>query len=204
MFRRALALAGSLGLAAIAFSFSNVGVRADTTTASDHISFAGFASITTDSDADTPAAVDITGGSGSFGFASTAATCLSDNEGTTPETRMYTERNPGCSFSGTGTYTNVMCGTGTASGTANITGGTETGTVNFSIAFTDTIGTITGTSSMTGPDDLSADTEPITMASSKVIITAGKNPGINDTGDCANGFTFAGHADADETGSSNS
>jgi hypothetical protein len=72
------------------------------------------------------------GGSGTFTFSSNECEMASP-----PEVGV-------CAMNAAGTFTNIVCGTGTASGTASLTGPDGTETITFTITFSDGQGVVTG------------------------------------------------------------
>jgi hypothetical protein len=112
--------------------------------------------------------VQLVGGSGTFAFGSNLCEMVSPPEAGS------------CSIAASGTYVNIICGTGTVNGTANISGPDGTETMTFSIAFAQGSGTLTG--------NMSADDGPATVAGTVEITPTG--------GNCASGvtqFQVAGH-----------
>jgi hypothetical protein len=207
MFRRVMALAGSVGIAAAVLAttgsaasaslsvcrtqnvppvmFENIGSITVCVPPSDAVAIVGSATINTDSDSDVPAAVDVTGGTGTFTFNSLACAGFSGN-GTDvelPEAGI-------CSANGGGTFANVVCGTGNVTGgTANITGPADTGALGFNIFFAGTVGIVTVTSdSLVSPDDNGVSDGELGFG--VVVITAGARSTALDTGDCTDKFTF--------------
>jgi hypothetical protein len=159
---------------------------------SDFFVCAGSASITTDSDADSPPAVDLLGGTGSFAYSSITCPGYSDGDLLTPlEAGLF-------GTSGSGTYANTVCGTGQASGAGTITSSTESGTLTFNINFTSMVGRISGAMTLQGPDDAFPITEPIDPSTSVVVIVPKQVSG-NDVADCSSGFFFAGTIELAET-----
>jgi hypothetical protein len=189
MFRRILAVGGA-ALTAAALSIGNVGITAHADSdsgLSDVLVFVGQATINSDSDADTPAAVDLVGGSGTYVFNSTA--CEGWSGGGVPTSDPWEIGACGISVA-TSPFTNTVCGTGTAGGNATISSATgDNGSATFSINFDATVGVVTGTDSTAGPDDGGVpDTENVLGV---VVLTAPANTQNtkNDTGDCTSGFT---------------
>jgi len=91
--------------------------------------------------------VQLSGGTGSFTFGSIACAAASvavNADGDTPDAEAEA-----CVIAASGTYANMICGTGTADGSATITGTIgvelENTTVNFHIMFTAGVGILTGT-----------------------------------------------------------
>ena len=82
--------------------------------------------------------VQFVGGSGSFGF-SGPATCSVN--GGAPQSGSITA---------SGSYSNIACGTGSATGNATITSGSTTVTIGFTINFAAGQGVARGTGSTTG------------------------------------------------------
>lgn len=80
--------------------------------------------------------VQAVGGGGSFTFASKTCEAVDTDHG--PQA---------CTITASGTYTNIVCGTGTANGTATVTSAGETETISFSITFVGGQGKLTGTTS---------------------------------------------------------
>jgi hypothetical protein len=110
-------------------------------TPSDVIAFAGIATITSGS---CGSYVCLSGGGGTFNFTSLACVYVSDVDVTVPPIDG-TDPAGTCTVTvNGGVYNNVVCGTGTASGTAVITG---EGTNNdpFFIDFVATVGVVWGT-----------------------------------------------------------
>lgn len=80
--------------------------------------------------------VQLTGGSGSYGFVSDV--CAGASTDTTPP-EVAT-----CGISSSGTYTNIVCGTGSAAGSATATEPDSTDTFSYSILFVSGVGVLTG------------------------------------------------------------
>jgi len=109
--------------------------------------------------------VQLVGGTGTFAFSSIACVGVSSDDVPPANT---------CGISASGSYSNTVCGTGSASGTANTSeagGGSDS--VGFSITFVSGIGVVTG-----GADGV------------VVIIPTGGNPPAN----CVTQFTVPGVA----------
>jgi hypothetical protein len=197
MFRR-MAKSGSVGLAFACLLIGNgAGVRADTldTQVSDQLNFVANATITSDSDGDTPASVDLMGGSGTY-TANSGMFCelLSDGDTTMAQP---------CTITVNGSYTSIICGTSTAiTGTATVTSAAETATATFAIVAAGGIGVVTGIWNSTGPDDSGVvDAELFT---GNVILTAGPSVALpDDTGDCVHTLTILGSVTVRELGGIN-
>jgi hypothetical protein len=110
-----------------------------------------------------------TGGSGNFSFTGTAV-CAWDS-GT-----------PGVgTIVANGTYSNLVCGTGTADGTANITVNGTTVTISFHIQFAASAGVATATGNDTGAGVLQISPAP------------GSTPGTPPAGNCVTQFDVVGN-----------
>src|SRR5258706_2654248 len=109
---------------------------------SDAIVFVGVAGPTSDGTACPGPFGCIAGGGGSYSFASIVAACYSDMEGIAlPEVTVSTI-SP-CSIASAGSFTNVVCGTGHASGSATLVGEPEgASTASFGITFVATVGLV--------------------------------------------------------------
>jgi len=114
------------------------------------------------------AAVLLSGGGGTFSFSTGAplgCTAVDPDDGVVAS----------CTINASGSFTNIVCGTGSASGTATISDPSDGGvTVTFSITFVAGVGVLTG----------SAQGGPVAGA---VLITA--NSPQTDGVHCTNGFT---------------
>jgi hypothetical protein len=155
---------------------------------SDLLAFNGQATIISDSDGDTPS-VDLVGGSGTYSFdTQPTGFCVGYSDAAEVGVTVGSTSGPaGCRVtvsSATGAFTNTVCGTGTAGGTANISGA-DTATSTFNITFVATIGVVTGSTSDAN------DPEPQDQLVGVAQIGPPLNPRIppDDTGDCASGFT---------------
>jgi len=193
--RRISAFAGGLGVVVSLLAGTAVPARA--VLVSDTIGIVGTATISQDSDADVPAAVDLEGGIGSFNFTALACAGSSDGDVGTPLEAGT------CTATGGGGFTNTVCGTGTVTGGVTtitlklIPSGTEVIQEMFAISFTALIGVLTVPTALTqGPDDGGTlDNEPGVGGAaggnrSGVVLIAPGNPGVNDAGDCTSAFTF--------------
>ena len=105
--------------------------------------------------------VQLVGGGGVWAFASNICEMVS-----APEAGA-------CSIAASGTYSNVICGTGTVAGTATLSGPDGDETMSFSITF------VSGTGQLIG--NMSADDGPATVVGQIVITPTG--------GSCAGGVT---------------
>jgi hypothetical protein len=90
-----------------------------------------------------------------------------------------------CTISASGSFTNVVCGTGTAAGTATVTTSAGAVTVNFQIVFAGTVGVL-----------LPGTVPPTGAATAGVVqITANNpqipNPAAPGDGVCTTGFTVS-------------
>lgn len=134
---------------------------------SDTVDFTGTAAAT----------VPLVGGSGTFSFNSNLCEMVSPPDGSA----VSVGEAGACSLTAFGTYTSIVCGTGTASGTATLNGpdGTETG--NFTITFVNGQGTVTGNVAEPDGDGTLSGTVEISPSSPQAP------PG------CTNGFSVTGH-----------
>jgi hypothetical protein len=145
--------------------------------------------MTADSDGDLPA-VDLVGGTGTFNYSAlaggTACVVNSVGEGVPPATEAGL-----CSISGRGTYTNVVCATGSATGTINSIA-VDKGTGTFSAVFVFGIGVLTGTFTDTPSADDPADT-PDNLVGLVVLAPPAGAGRPDDAFDCTEGFTANAH-----------
>jgi hypothetical protein len=154
---------------------------------SDTIAFTGSAVILTDNTnncgdpvdllgPETPH-VDLVAGCGTFNFSSTVCAGVSVGE------------LPGlCTITANGSFNNMVCGTGTATGAGNVTG-IDNGPVAFNITFVATIGVVTGTFS----DPAEAGTENPDILDGVVQLgPGGTGPLPDGPPDCTNGFQVTG------------
>ena len=127
--------------------------------------------------------VQQTGGTGSFTYDSIAGVCFSD-VGDLAETGVETPAgNVGanCHVHATGTYANIVCGTGSAGGTGSVAGENA----NFNILFVATIGVLAGTLGDSPGDP--ADINPEQLLG---VVQLGPPPGLPPAPpNCTNGFT---------------
>jgi hypothetical protein len=126
--------------------------------------------------------VQISGGAGSFTFNTSVCAGVSDGDGVaapTPEAGL-------CVIASTGTYANIVCGTGSATGTATISGA-ESATASFSITFAGTIGVVTGSVTDNPPDS-----DTVDAITGVVQIGPPVPPSVPPVGTCTNGFTVTG------------
>jgi hypothetical protein len=147
-------------------------------TISDLWVFSGTVSVTADSDADAPPAIDLVGGTGSYTFSASACQYVFGATATSP-----------CSITASGSYANTVCGTGSVSGSARVSSLLNAGTATFFITFTAGVGTLTGTVT------LSSVSGTRTEAIDGTVVLAPRPAAGNDLGDCVNGFTVAGRVD---------
>jgi len=185
MLRRITAVGGAL-LFGAAFSVSGaVGARADVDHGiSDVVALAFTARITSDSDADTPPAVDLLGGSGSSSFATVVCGMWSDGDPVTPAEAAL------CSASGGVSFANTVCGTGSASGiSVTLSSPVESGSANLGVTFVATIGVVTGTMTTTGPDDAASETEPV---DGLLVLSTSQRSTALDAADCTDAFSVIG------------
>lgn len=131
-------------------------------------------------------------GTGTYGFNST--TCvgvsLGGDEGATAG--LEVEANTACSVTSTGTYTNVVCGTGLATGNATITegGGSDTYTVsNYTIVFVGGVGVVVAPTITESEAD--GDTVP-GVGAGVVVLTPVGSAVPPPTGLCVTTFTVVG------------
>jgi hypothetical protein len=169
--RRFISLAGAtLGAAALLLSSAvgshaqvppgtinlpNIGGSDGFPPISDVLAFSGQAVITSDNAAgliapclsaepDNPPEVDIVGCGGTFGFTTTACAGVSDPDPDLPAIPSTVEAGL-CSIAATGSFQNLICGTGTVQGAVTITGGADAGEAGtFGIVFAATVGVVTG------------------------------------------------------------
>jgi len=134
--------------------------------------------------------VPAVGGTGTYTFTGTVDTCLGWSDGeTTPLDEVITDCSGG--FIGSnGTFTNFVCGTGTASGTATITGleAGETAYITYTIEFKGGEGDL-----VVDPLSSTFGDDPIVDGHGKVVLTT---PSGNPA-ECANGvpgFNVKGNA----------
>ncbi len=141
----------------------------------DTIALTGTATITSDGAGDLPdvlsasekhPSVDLVLGTGGFGFASSICEGASTDDGV-----------GACAVTANGGFSNIVCGTGTASGTANVTG-VDSGTVTFTIVFVGGQGVLLGAGLNDGGTFVGA-----------VELTANGVPADGPL-DCADGFTI--------------
>jgi hypothetical protein len=226
MLRRLFAL-GTVAVAGATLSFAGpLGVRA--AGVSDVIAFVGQATIDSDagvgcdaSGADTPAAVDLVGGCGTYSFTSIACEGVSDNESMVP-----TERDS-CTITSSGTFTNTRCGTGQAVGTGGATvtsgpNGDDVSITGYTLNFTAGIGrfappfTFSDNSPDNGPGNpkVPDGSESVNTAASVILLTPPNTaanilstvthsvagPGRGE--DCVTGFGIVGLIIANEDGTS--
>jgi hypothetical protein len=86
-------------------------------------------------------------GGGTYTFSTGGLVSLCESGGTDPSEAVPS----GCSIGSNGTYTNVVCGTGLASGSANVSGHPDGGTIgSYTIAFAGGVGVIAVTSMSDG------------------------------------------------------
>jgi len=112
--------------------------------------------------------VGAVGGTGSYTFASSACEMVS-----APEVGA-------CTLVSSGTYSNIVCGTGTWSGTANLNGPDGSESMSYTITFEDGTGELTGS--------MNANDGPATVTGIVDLTPSG--------GNCVNGttqFTIVGH-----------
>ncbi|HEV7680205.1 MAG TPA: hypothetical protein VGQ42_16710 [Candidatus Dormibacteraeota bacterium] len=124
------------------------------------------------------ATVDWVGGAGSFSFA-TSAPLGCTAAGVVNNTPVA----GACTISASGTFVNVVCGTGTATGSATVTTSGGTVTVGFQIVFVATVGLILPT---VPPAGVVAGVVQITANSPQVPTATPPTFGV-----CTNGFTVS-------------
>jgi len=135
---------------------------------SDTVDFTGTAS----------ASVQLVGGSGTFFFDSNLCEMVSP-----PDAGEVSAGEEGaCTLTASGTFTNIVCGTGTASGTATLNGPDGSETITFSITFVDGQGTVTGNA-----------TEPDGNGTVSGSVEISPNSPQTNGATCTNGFSVTGH-----------
>jgi len=103
-------------------------------------------------------AVGFAGGGGNFSFASSTCTLASASglggEAGEPTPDAELPPTSTCSVNASGTYANIVCGTGIAAGTGSLTegAGSDSYAAQFSIFFTAGVGTLLGVATESEPD----------------------------------------------------
>lgn len=129
----------------------------------------------------------IIGGSGGYVFTTNGLVCEGLVSTDVPPEAGDPDVATSCSISSTGSYTNVICGTGLASGTANLSSGgdpDDSYTASYSIVFVGGIGVLTGSVTANGGDDNGA-----TVAG---VLSLSPTAALPPTGECVAGFDVAG------------
>jgi hypothetical protein len=179
---------------------------------SDAVLFSGQANINADSDgcvsaADPTCSVELLSGSGGFNFDTRPlgfAVCLSDPESVDPADGAGLPQigvtiggmdvvPPGCRIKVTsGTFANVVCGTGTATGNSEVIGpdGDSTGQ-KFNISFYGTIGIVTGTVVSDPPSGIENIYGVVQIGPPGPGAPPPDAPKVGDV-DCATGFSSTG------------
>lgn len=197
--RRIISAALAVGAsAALALGSSGVARASDITGVSDLLIVTGTAVINGDgalgttagSCADAPdllggetvAHVDASGGCGAFTFSSSA--CAGVSQSVPPSLSEIGT----CSATASGNFKNIICGTGSASGSVTITGN-ESATATFNIIFVGTIGVLRGGSTDTSGDEAGESDDQL-VGVVQLGPAQGGGPLPDGPPDCTSAFTI--------------
>lgn len=133
--------------------------------------------------------IPLVGGSGAYDFTTSGLVCqVVVSEDVSPDATPDAPPPNGCSLTSTGSYINIVCGTGLASGTANVSANADDDdfTASYSIVFVAGLGVLSGTVLSSNGDDFGA--------SLVAVLTLSPTAALPPTGECAAGFNVTGVA----------
>ncbi|MGI8609331.1 MAG: hypothetical protein ACR2MY_08920 [Candidatus Dormibacteria bacterium] len=165
------------GLGLSLMALAPMAAHADTPGVSDTIAFQGHAAAT----------VLLVGGGGTFGFNSGTCALMSDVDSTTEPAGSEVDTH--CSVTASGSFANIVCGTGTADGSASISSTDGSALISFHIVFAGGVGTITGSGT-----ESDGGTGLVVAGTVQIAPDAGGSPPV-----CTNGFTVTTVATLSET-----